>query len=96
MANSMAEAFVEGKALGDELTALQERAGIAKKAEDAQLGPFIPNLDATPTQYELEREDYARRKVRDLYFGVQDIELRKALITKQRECDRFHVATFRG
>jgi len=90
MANEILEAQAKGKMLGGELRELEERAGITKKVEDAQLGPFIPNLEATPTEYELDREDNARRRVRDLYFGVQDVALRKALISKYRECDRLH------
>ena len=90
MVNATLQALARGKFLGDELRALEERAGIAKKVEDAQLGPLIPNLEATPDEYFRETEDYARRKVRKLYFGVEDLDLRKALIAKRRECERMH------
>src|SRR5450631_1734756 len=93
MANAFrrdAIAYAPFKELGDQLRALEEHAGIAKQVEDAQLGPKFPNLDATPDEYFRESEDYARRKVRQLYFAVEDLELRRELIRKRRECDRAH------
>jgi hypothetical protein len=96
MTNPVAEAFEQGKVLGDQLRALEERAGIAAKVEDASLGSLFPDLKASADQYFMETEDYARRKTRDLYFGVQDEPLRKQLIAKRRECDRFHEATLHG
>jgi len=90
VANPVAEAHAKGKILGDEVRALEDRAGIAKKVENARLGPLIPDLNASSDEYFRDVDDYARRKVRDLYFGVQDLALRKKLIAKQRECERFH------
>jgi hypothetical protein len=89
MANPVTEAHAAGKILGDQLTALEERAGIAKKAESARLGPLFPNLEASPDEYFREVEESARRRVRKLYFGVEDLALRKALIAKEREGARF-------
>src|SRR5450432_2992967 len=93
MANAFrrdAIAYAPFKELGDQLRALEDRAGIGEQVEDAQLGPMFPNLDATPEEYFRESEDYARRKVRRLYFAVEDLELRHELIRKRRECDRAH------
>jgi hypothetical protein len=78
--------------LGAELRALEDRAGIAEKVADVQLGPKFPDLDATPREYFDTTEDYARRKIRNLYFGVGDASLRKELIAKYRECDLAYTA----
>jgi hypothetical protein len=87
-----AQRLDHGKLLGDQIRALEERAGIAKQVEDAQLGPMFPDLEATSDEYFRDVEDHARRKVRKLYFGVQDVDLRKQLIAKNREGDRLHEA----
>jgi len=92
MANPTSEALARFKAMGDELRALEERAGIAKKVEDAQLGPMFPDLEAAPDEYFRQTEDYARRKVRRLYFAVEDVALRRELIRQRRECDQAHDA----
>jgi hypothetical protein len=78
--------------LGAELRALEERAAIADKVNDAQLGPKFPDLDAAPLEYFDTTEDYARRKVRSLYFDVGEASLRKELIAKRRECDLAYTA----
>src|SRR5450631_2487767 len=88
-------AYASCKELGDQLQALEESAGIAKQVEDAQMGPMFPNLDASPGEYFRETEDIARRKVRRLYFAVEDLELRRGLIRKRRECDRAHKSFLR-
>jgi hypothetical protein len=77
----------ELKKLGVELTELEKRAGIDKQVESALLGPMFPNLEASPDEYFKDVEYHARRKVRKLYFAVEDIGLRKVLIAKRRECD---------
>lgn len=96
MANATLDAFARFKVMGDQLQALEERAGIAKKAEDARLGPMFPNLDATPDEYFRDAEDLARRKMRRLYFAVEDLDLRKELIRKRREFDRERKAHLQG
>lgn len=74
--------------LNAELAELEMRAGISEKVEDAKLGSLFPDLDASSQQYWDDTEDHARRRVRRLYFEeVADVELRKAMIAKRRECD---------
>lgn len=74
-----------------ELAELEKRAGISEKVEDANLGPLLPDREASSQQYWDDTEDYARHKVRRLYFEeVADVELRKAMIAKRRECDSAH------
>jgi hypothetical protein len=77
--------FTVPNALRAKLTTLEERAGIAEQVADANLGPQFPNFRATTEEYFDETEDYARARVRDLYFGVGDLELRKQLIHVNRE-----------
>jgi hypothetical protein len=67
--------------------ALETGAGIIEKVKDAQLGPFIPDLDASPDEYFKEVEHHARRKVRQLYFGLPNVSVRKELIAKRRLLD---------
>jgi hypothetical protein len=78
----------ELKKLGAELTELEKRAGIAEKVENAQLGPLFPDLDQSSEEYFKESEYLARRRVRKLYFSLEDAGVRKDLIRKRRECDR--------
>jgi hypothetical protein len=78
--------------LGGELIALETRAGIIEKVKDAELGPFLPNLDASHEEYFKEVEYHARRKIRQLYFGLLDVAVRKELIAKRRQCDSVEAA----
>jgi len=78
----------ELKKLGAELAELEKRAGLAEKVEDAQLGPMFPDVDASPEQYFKESEYFARMRVRNLYFALEDVGARKELIRKRRECDK--------
>jgi hypothetical protein len=75
------------KKLADELAELEKRAGIAEKVEDANLGPMFPNLDATPDEYFKDVADHARRRIRNLYFKLEDSGLRKEMIRKQLAID---------
>jgi hypothetical protein len=85
------------KACHQELIDLETRAGIAEAAEKLRTAPpnyFLVYDAAEPysdAQREAEREEEAfhqrrtTRKIRDLYFAVQDALLRKELIAKDRE-----------
>lgn len=76
-----------------EVAELEERAGISEEIEDTNLGPLFPNLDGSSQEYWDDSEEYARRKLRQLYFEeVSDVELRKAMIAKRRECDSAYEA----
>jgi len=73
--------------VGDELVALETSAGIIEKVKDAALGPMFPNLEASSEEYFKDVEYHARRKVRKLYFSLEDVALRKQLIAKRRLFD---------
>jgi hypothetical protein len=73
--------------VADELVELETKAGIIDKVKDAALGPMFPNLDASSEEYFKEVEDHARRKVRKLYFSLDDVDVRKELIAKRRLFD---------
>lgn len=57
------------QAMWDEVRSIEEHAGVAEKARDAQVGPMFRDLDLTPRKYFDGTEDYARRRVRALYLG---------------------------
>jgi len=87
-----------------ELMELEKRAGIWDAAKKAREGPPIPYglfdierkpLGAQEEQlerdlYQADQHDYIREETRRLYFGVEDLVLRKSLIEKERECDDVH------
>lgn len=85
------------KACRQELVELEIRAGIADAAERLRTAPpnyYLVYDSAEPysdAQREAEQAEEAfhqqrtTRRIRDLYFAVQDIELRKELIVKDRE-----------
>jgi hypothetical protein len=91
------EARNRTKACHQELVELETRAGIADAAEKLRTEPPHYHLvyDAaepySDAQREAERAEEAfhhqrtTRRIRDLYFAVQDAELRKELIAKDRE-----------
>jgi hypothetical protein len=78
-----------------ELADLEARAGIAKKVEDSKSGSLFMDFDAKPDVYFREKENSARRKVRDLYFEIEDPTVRTELIRKSRECYRARLAHHR-
>lgn len=80
--------YQELEGLRSKLSELEARAGIAEKVKDAKLGPFLPDPNWSAEQYFLEAEEYARRKVRDAYFSVQDLRQRRQLIATRRACER--------
>ena len=85
------------KACHQELIDLETRAGIAETAEKLRDEPpnYLGVYDAaepySDEKRELEQAEEAfhqqrtTRRIRDLYFAVRDAELRKALVTKDRE-----------
>lgn len=86
------EKDAELKPLLEQLHALESQAGIAQKMERAREGNFMPlGIDGekvSPDEYFADEHDGTRRRVRKVYFGVADIELRKALIKADREFDK--------
>lgn len=85
-------------AISRELSQLEERAGISAAVEKVNEGCFFPygidgEGDDLPRNQGSENYfdsefDHRRSGIRDIYFDVADIELRKALITKSRAIDR--------
>jgi len=95
--------------LAEELAALEERAGIRQKVQRVRdwAGPFIPTtlVDDTPCGSDQHEQDYEqdleqeRRDIvwgtRNVYFSVEDIELRKQLMAKFRETENATHSLFR-
>ena len=71
----------------EELAELECRAGLREKTEDESLGPA-----ASPDQQSGEAGEDARERTRRLVFNVADMELRRAIIAKYRECDTAYEA----
>lgn len=86
------------KQLQDVCLALEEESGISKAMERAREGRFIPlgamGEEASPDEYFADENDHFRDKARDAYFSVQDVELRKRLITAQRKIDSYVMRSF--
>ena len=91
----------EQEILAKELEELINDAGISAEVQKAQEGPWPLFLgDIAPLgseerakQIKIEEEhehNYYKRKIRNAYFGVQDIELRKKLIEKERKKQKLH------
>jgi hypothetical protein len=80
--------------------ALESSAGITEDVERAREGRFIPlgafGEDVSPDEYFADEYDYIRRKIRDAYFSVKDIELRKELIKLRREIEKYHQESYQG
>src|SRR5262249_28035794 len=78
--------------LDSELTELERRAGIEQAAQDAReaIPLFLYPLRGDRSDEEVDREiaDHRRDEIRRLYFAIKEISLRKALITKDRECEQ--------
>lgn len=76
------------------LAELESTAGIADKVERALQGHFIPISVSNPELADDEyawNHDYARERMRDLYFAVADERLRTDLIQTRREVRRLRV-----
>jgi hypothetical protein len=80
--------------LTDQLHELEQRAGIAKDADQARQGPLFPlgafGKNVSPEEYFDDQHDYVRRGIRNLYFGVEDLSLRTQLIGAERNLDEAH------
>jgi hypothetical protein len=93
----LSEVREQAKACHQELVELETRAGIVDAAEKLRTEPPHYHLvyDAAEPYSDAQREakqaeeafhqQHATRRTRDLYFAVQDAELRKKLIAKDRE-----------
>ena len=93
----LSEARERIKACHRELIELETRAGIVEAAEKLRTEPpsYFGIYDAaepySDEQRELERSEEAfhqqriNRRIRDLYFGIRDVELRRQLIATHRE-----------
>ena len=92
----------KGLGLAKQLRELQVRAGIDGKIEDAHQNSFDPmyydsdaplfsrqSLRESELEFEVARENI-RRTVRQYYFAVSDVDLRKELIEKERELTDIH------
>lgn len=68
--------------------AIEEEAGLSKTMERAREGRFFPlgafGEKTLSQEYFADEYDHLRGKIRDAYFSVKDIELRKNLIAAQR------------
>jgi hypothetical protein len=91
----------EQEIITKELEGLINDAGISAEVQKAQEGPWPLFLgDIAPfgseeraAQIKIEEgyeHNYYKRKIRNAYFSVQDIELRKKLIEKERKKQKLH------
>lgn len=80
--------FKKLEELQDECLALENAAGISEAMERARRGHFIPMIECTSDEYFADEFDYFRDGVRDAYFSVTDMQMRRDLIALQREIDR--------
>ena len=90
------EAEAKQRAVGNELSALEEQAGISAQADRAR-DDYTPygwdsDVEFYTAEGRKENEDYfslnqenTKWRLRDLYFAVPDLDLRKALIVKERD-----------
>jgi hypothetical protein len=86
------EKEAELKPLRDELAALEAEAGITQQMERAREGNFIPlGIDGekvSSDEYFADEHYGTRRRVRQVCFGVEDVELRKKLIKIDRAINK--------
>ena len=82
------------KRLGAECKALEAQAGIEAAIARAQEGRFMPDPNDSTDEYFANHHDAVRKKTRDAYFGVTDIDLRKRLIAAHLALDRAISADF--
>ena len=73
--------------LREESRALEEKAGLTEKMEDAHIHPWPFGRELKTEEYRRETEEWLYILTRDHYFSVKDAELRKKLIAKKRETD---------
>jgi len=72
----------------ERLYSLEREVGIYDQAERIREGRFMPDLNETPSEFFNEEHDHVRRRIRRLYFSVQDPIARKKLITAERALRR--------
>jgi hypothetical protein len=77
------------KRLSEKCEALEEVAGISQAMHRARDGRLIPlgAIGDPVSRDEYFADDYLRRGTRNAYFAVQDVALRKQLISAERELD---------
>jgi len=70
---------------------LEDKAGILEVIEKAREGSLFPlgafGEDASSEEYFADEHDHFRKKLRETYFLVDDLDLRKRLIFTQREIE---------
>jgi hypothetical protein len=92
------------KVCKEELHALEIEAGIVEASDKACRGSLFPHIPDAPygtEQHRMEIEEseaaeraYVRHRLRSVYFGVADIEVRKKLIAKYRQIEKYRLDWF--
>jgi hypothetical protein len=82
----------ELRAIDKKLLDLEASLGLALAMEKAHEGNFFPlgidGEDVSPEEYFADEHDGERRRVREVYFGVADVERRKELIELQCQLEQ--------
>ena len=82
----------ELKEIGDKQLALEAELGLTEEMERARGHNFFPlgidGEDVSPDEYFADEHDGRRRRVREAYFAVPDIEKRKQLIKLERDLNK--------
>lgn len=82
----------ELRAIGKKQTDLEAALGLTKAMERAREGNFFPlgidGENVSSDEYFADEHDGERRRVREVYFGVPDVERRKELIKLQHQLDQ--------
>ena len=86
----------EGDRLSAILEDLERKAGLREQSDSVRLGPLMPHLEALPDDYWDEVADNARDRLRDLYFAVEEVPLRGALIQANRALSAHRQAVLRA
>lgn len=77
---------------------LESEANISEAMKKARDGQFIPlgalGEKVSPDEYFADEYDHFRNSVRDVYFSVQNLELRRKLIAEQRKIDNLILSSF--
>ncbi|MRD49681.1 hypothetical protein GHT07_20620 [Caenimonas koreensis DSM 17982] len=78
----------------DRVSELEAQAGITEAADRAREGSMFPlGIDGDnvpPEEYFADEADHTRFGVRRVYFGVEDVSLRKQLIRALRKLEKVH------
>jgi hypothetical protein len=92
--NARGRHIYEVQQFRDHLTKLEEQAGVSESASRAREGSFIPlrvtnpEIADTDSHFAFEH-DAVRRRLRDVYFAVEDTTLRMQLIRAEFYFDDF-------